>query len=183
MDANTGLRYQATTRDLREVLERIQDYSQRKGRADLAMVCNEALSRTATDTGALGHLLAGYQAMIKQKDEALANSLDAVQQEYDNDWRHGVPTRAAQLEGMRELLEKHKEALALTSPTDALDKIRAEVAAQALEEAAKVCKDFADKQWQQGEAATDDKAEGMADGAEHCAKLIGQLAASKRQGG
>lgn len=50
--------------------------------------------------------------LVRLQHEALENSLDCVQQEFDEDWRHGLPTRAKQLDGMREMLDKHKEAIA-----------------------------------------------------------------------
>jgi acyl-CoA reductase-like NAD-dependent aldehyde dehydrogenase len=50
--------------------------------------------------------------LIRQQHEALKNSIDAVQSEYDNDWRHGMPTREKQLSGIKELLDQHKATLA-----------------------------------------------------------------------
>jgi hypothetical protein len=48
---------------------------------------------------------------MKQALEALENSVDTVQHEYDTDWRHGLPTRKAQLDGMKVLLERHQAAI------------------------------------------------------------------------
>jgi len=48
---------------------------------------------------------------MRQALEALENSVDTVQHEYDTDWRHGMPTRKAQLDGMRVLLEQHQAAI------------------------------------------------------------------------
>ena len=44
---------------------------------------------------------------------ALEESVDLVEHTYLNDWRHGIPTRAKQLAGMREGVELHKEAIAI----------------------------------------------------------------------
>jgi hypothetical protein len=49
--------------------------------------------------------------LIREMGKALENSVDAVQAAYDSDWRHGMPTREAQLECMRLELEQHKSAL------------------------------------------------------------------------
>lgn len=43
--------------------------------------------------------------------EALTESVDLVQHDYDNDWRHGMPTRAGQLKGSLDALNAHKAAI------------------------------------------------------------------------
>ncbi len=47
----------------------------------------------------------------QQALEALEESIDTVRNEYESDWRHGVPTREKQLSAMRELVEKHEAAI------------------------------------------------------------------------
>ena len=50
--------------------------------------------------------------LLQQALDALKNSVDTVQHEYDADWRHGLPTRKAQLDGMKECLDAHIAAIA-----------------------------------------------------------------------
>jgi hypothetical protein len=47
----------------------------------------------------------------QQALEALEKSIDTVRNEYEGDWRHGMPTREKQLSAMRELVEKHEAAI------------------------------------------------------------------------
>jgi hypothetical protein len=66
----------------------------------------------------------GYQMrqaammLVSQKEllgvalEALEESVDMVRNEYAEDWRHGMPTRAAQLAAMKNSLDKHVAAIA-----------------------------------------------------------------------
>lgn len=49
--------------------------------------------------------------IMQQALDALENSVDTVQHEYDADWRHGIPTRKAQLDGMKECLDAHIAAI------------------------------------------------------------------------
>jgi hypothetical protein len=49
--------------------------------------------------------------LLQQALDALENSVDTVQHEYDADWRHGLPTRKAQLDGMKECLDAHIAAI------------------------------------------------------------------------
>jgi hypothetical protein len=52
--------------------------------------------------------------------EALTESVDLVQHAYDSDWRHGMPTRAAQLAAMKDGLDAHHAAIeALRAALDA----------------------------------------------------------------
>ena len=44
--------------------------------------------------------------------EALEESVDLVRHEYTPDWRHGLPTRKAQLDGMKAGLDAHEAAIA-----------------------------------------------------------------------
>jgi len=44
---------------------------------------------------------------------ALEESIDLVEHDYESDWRHGLPTRKAQLDGLRKGVELHKEAIAI----------------------------------------------------------------------
>lgn len=43
--------------------------------------------------------------------EALIESVDLVQNDYDSDWRHGMPTRASQLAASLGALNAHKKAI------------------------------------------------------------------------
>ena len=47
-------------------------------------------------------------ALLRQALEALEKSIDTVRNEYESDWRHGLPTREKQLAAMRELAERHE---------------------------------------------------------------------------
>ncbi len=49
--------------------------------------------------------------LMQQALDALENSVDTVHHEYDADWRHGLPTRKAQLDGMKECLDAHIAAI------------------------------------------------------------------------
>lgn len=44
--------------------------------------------------------------------DALTESVDLVQHDYDSDWRHGMPTRKAQLDASLLALNQHKAAIA-----------------------------------------------------------------------
>ena len=43
--------------------------------------------------------------------EALNESVDLVRHDYESDWRHGLPTRKAQLDGKKDLLDAHIAAI------------------------------------------------------------------------
>jgi len=47
-------------------------------------------------------------ALLRQCLEALENSIDLVQHEYRENWRHGVPTREKQLNGLKEQMDTHE---------------------------------------------------------------------------
>ena len=49
---------------------------------------------------------------MKQMVAALDESLDLVEQDYATDWRRGLPTRKAQLDGKLAILNAHKDAIA-----------------------------------------------------------------------
>lgn len=49
--------------------------------------------------------------VMRKALEAMENSLDLVQAEYTDNWRHGLPTRAAQLDGLKRLAEDHASAI------------------------------------------------------------------------
>ena len=49
--------------------------------------------------------------VLKQALEALENSIDMVRCDYETNWRHGLPTRKAQLDGMKEMLEQHEKSI------------------------------------------------------------------------
>ena len=48
---------------------------------------------------------------MKQALEALEESVDLVRHEYTTDWRHGMPTRKAQLDGIKRGVEAHEQAI------------------------------------------------------------------------
>ena len=52
-----------------------------------------------------------YHALFMAK-RALEESADLVSTEYATDWRHGMPTRAKQLAGMKALVDAHYAAIA-----------------------------------------------------------------------
>ena len=43
--------------------------------------------------------------------DALTESIDLVRNDYATDWRHGLPTRKAQLDGMAETVKAHEAAI------------------------------------------------------------------------
>lgn len=50
-------------------------------------------------------------AAMREALEALEESVDLVRSDYMQDWRHGLPTRKAQLDGMKEQVEAHEAAI------------------------------------------------------------------------
>ena len=46
--------------------------------------------------------------LMQQALEALVESVDLVSNAYEADWRHGLPTRKAQLDGMKAGVEFHE---------------------------------------------------------------------------
>jgi len=46
--------------------------------------------------------------LIRRALRALEESLDAIRLEYASDWRHDIPSRQAQIDGMRALLDEHE---------------------------------------------------------------------------
>ena len=64
-----------------------------------------------TRMDAAATLLIQQEALLRQALEALENSIDTVRNEYETDWRHGYPTREAQLAGMKEMLDQHEAAI------------------------------------------------------------------------
>ena len=49
--------------------------------------------------------------VLQMVHDALINSSDALWNEYQSDWRHGVPTRKAQLDGKLRMAEDHDKAI------------------------------------------------------------------------
>jgi hypothetical protein len=49
--------------------------------------------------------------LMQQALDALEESVDTVRHEYETDWRHKMPTRKAQLEGMKAGLDAHDAAI------------------------------------------------------------------------
>ena len=85
----------------------------------LTALVEAANNSNSDDCNVSADALAGYGdtilelcALLVHAEDALENSVDVVQNEYDNDWRHSLPTRKAQLDGMLKMLERHKETLA-----------------------------------------------------------------------
>ena len=56
--------------------------------------------------------------LLRRALAALAESLDTVETEFAEDWRHGIPTREKQLDRMEGLIVEHKAVI---------DDIRAEL--------------------------------------------------------
>ena len=52
------------------------------------------------------------RALLEAALDALMESRDTVWHEYESDWRHGLPTRKAQLDVMREIAENHDHVIA-----------------------------------------------------------------------
>jgi hypothetical protein len=81
--------------------------------------------------------------LMQRALQALEESLDAIRLEYASDWRHDIPSRQPQIDGMRALLEEHEAVIRdlraeLAKPQPAppdLDAIKAE---------AKVCLEWPD---------------------------------------
>jgi len=48
---------------------------------------------------------------LKLALEALEESIDTVRHAYEADWRHGYPTRKAQLASMKQGVEDHEQAI------------------------------------------------------------------------
>ena len=46
--------------------------------------------------------------LMQRALKALEESLDAIRLDYASDWRHDIPSRQAQIDGMRALLEEHE---------------------------------------------------------------------------
>lgn len=51
------------------------------------------------------------EALLTRCLQALEESFDTVRNEFENDWRQGVPTRAAQLDLMREAVIFHEDTI------------------------------------------------------------------------
>lgn len=65
----------------------------------------EQLAATQAEVEAL-------RGVMQQAREALVDSVDLVREDYLTDWRHGIPTRAAQLEGKKAELDRHEQTIA-----------------------------------------------------------------------
>jgi hypothetical protein len=55
--------------------------------------------------------IARLKEAVKVAVEALAESVDLVRYDYEEDWRHGMPTRAAQLAAKKSALDAHQAAI------------------------------------------------------------------------
>lgn len=49
--------------------------------------------------------------VLKQALEVLEASVDLVQNEFDTNWRHGIPTRQTQLDYEAKMLQQHKDSI------------------------------------------------------------------------
>lgn len=68
------------------------------------------------------------RATLEQVVVALEDSIDCVRHEYETYWGHGLPTRKAQIDRMKESLDQHeaaitagRAALANAEPTNSYD--------------------------------------------------------------
>ena len=51
------------------------------------------------------------RATLEQIVAALEDSIDCVRHEYETYWGHGLPTRKAQIDSMKESLDQHESAI------------------------------------------------------------------------
>ena len=51
------------------------------------------------------------RATLEQLVAALEDSIDCVRHEYETYWGHGLPTRKAQIDSMKESLDQHESAI------------------------------------------------------------------------
>lgn len=51
------------------------------------------------------------EVLMKAALSALEESIDIVGEDYRTDWRHGLPTRKAQLDGKKDQLDAHEAAI------------------------------------------------------------------------
>ncbi len=63
------------------------------------------------DRHAIADRIEADRGAMQQALEALTESRDTVWNDYAGDWRHGMPTRKAQLDGMKEMCEAHDAAI------------------------------------------------------------------------
>lgn len=85
--------------------------------------------------------------VMRKALNALENSVDLVQAEYTDNWRHGLPTRAAQLDGLKRLAEDHASAIeALRAEIERMEStpIAPSIPALTIEEVAEGAPEFAD---------------------------------------
>jgi hypothetical protein len=66
------------------------------------------------------------EAMKQALEGVEEESVDMVRNAYETDWRHGIPTRKAQLDGLKHNVELHEQAItalrqALEQPADEID--------------------------------------------------------------
>ncbi len=51
------------------------------------------------------------RATLEQIVAALEDSIDCVRHEYETHWGHGLPTRKAQIDSMKESLDRHEASI------------------------------------------------------------------------
>lgn len=51
------------------------------------------------------------EALLTRCLHALEDSIDAVRSEYENDWRHGIPSRRPQLRAMYASITLHEQTI------------------------------------------------------------------------
>ena len=52
------------------------------------------------------------RAILQQALDALTESVDLVRHNYETNWRHGIPTRKAQLDSYKHDLDAHEKVIA-----------------------------------------------------------------------
>ena len=89
------------------------------------------------------------RATLEQLVVALEDSIDCARHEYETYWGHGLPTRKAQIDRMKESLDQHEASItagraALANAEPAWWQTLVDHGKEA-HELAKIMKDFADK--------------------------------------
>jgi hypothetical protein len=88
----------------------------RAANAHLIAACHPAALRALLDLlKAAGAENERLRAALRPAMDALLASVDIVEHEYVTDWRHGMPTRKAQLDAKARDVAAHKEAIEIIS--------------------------------------------------------------------
>jgi hypothetical protein len=94
-------------RDLGEELEKVA----RDGRRTIRDRQADQLDEAASELRRLHEAREQDRRAMREALEALDDSAEYVEADYKNNWRHGVPTRQAQLDGLKAQLDAHKAAI------------------------------------------------------------------------